>query len=1326
MRNTVLFVCLLIFSFSFMLISQAHTQTIWAETFGWNATTWQFDENWGHNPENGGEIKFTAIPQITNFSQAAMSSNMALPAGPKILSIEQSFCDAPTDIDEILEILFIHDNTETVIWTWDTVTNDNWGPGVLEVNISDVDFDQGKVVLRASGSDNTNLESWKVLDMSIAFNFTNNCALSEFSAPAYLHQGSEGTWTATLSNIGQEATPQITVHLQDADGQSLAETTVDPIAAGSSTDVSINWVCPDDFAGNHALQLVADINDDYALDNETAFLNTTCVPAQTDEIFVGDVANFALDAGIHPTHVGRENCICQTMYYPNEIGTGGYIYGLTYYYNFAVTCPDLPFEIYVGETDAPDATGVPIPADQLHEVFNGTLTIPAGNGELFVPFDEPYFYTGRNFVTLTYRDDDEIFGNFSSAPCEFYYNIDTVLRSQLFYNYLEPALDPNNFPQGCTDFDYPHTQFLLDSSICGSISGVVRNTMNGRIENVTVTLENMNVSTKTDEQGNYSFSYLPAGTHMVTVSHPEYQNLTAQEITINAGSAGNQDFVITPRTSVMVNGRVIGNNTNQAGILGAQVVIHGTTMHGPALTDDNGTFAIDHVWADDTYQLRIIALGYQTYEEEITIQNNTLDLGDVMLSELTAPVQSLQRQISPDETSVTLSWQAPALLPCDEITENFESCDSIPDGWYSQGINTFLPTFPIAEHWIANQYSCYDYTPFEQQQVGLWWSHFHQDEWLMTPSFYCGLGAMLNFWSVVYEGSQYGDHFYVKISKDYGYTWDTLWDATELTGNGWNLYDYPYSIDLSEYNGSYVMLAFHAAEPEGYPAALPDGGLFHIWLIDNLSICSEGTTVQFDANDLVAKSTSTGTQGNRPVPSTRIQKEGAIRRIINRPASRELQEYAIYRLLACDEENPDAWTHLGDTTDLNFEDTTFGQLTPNIYRYAVQAIYSAGIMSESQFSEPCYHQMEVTISGRVTDAYSTSGLSGVTVQAGGVTTTTDNMGNYYLELLAGSYTVEYLHPNYTYHRETGEIPIGGAATLDVAIYPHESAFFDDFESYADFSISNDRWLYLDIDEAENLGIGNVTYPHRLDPFAFMTFNPWQTDPPVNTAFGMTPVSGHKVSASFQAGNAVNDNWMISPEITLGQESVLSFWAKSYADYFALDRFNVAVSTTGTSPEDFTLLNTDGPIEAPVEWNLYRFVLNQYEGQTIRFAIQAISENSFIFMVDDVNLDTHIPTSSGAIPGIPAKTAIAGNYPNPFNPSTAIQFSLNTPATVALDVYNARGQKVRQLLKDEIEAGMHSVVWDGTDTENNACASGMYFVRLKTQRTTDVRKIMLIK
>jgi hypothetical protein len=225
---------------------------------------------------------------------------------------------------------------------------------------------------------------------------------------------------------------------------------------------------------------------------------------------------------------------------------------------------------------------------------------------------------------------------------------------------------------------------------------------------------------------------------------------------------------------------------------------------------------------------------------------------------------------------------------------------------------------------------------------------------------------------------------------------------------------------------------------------------------------------------------------------------------------------------------------------------------------------------------------------------------------------------------------------------------------------------------------------------------------------------------------MTPVSGHKVSASFQAGNAVNDNWMISPEIALGQESVLSFWAKSYADYFALDRFNVAVSTTGTSPEDFTLLNTDGPIEAPVEWNLYRFVLNQYEGQTIRFAIQAISENSFIFMVDDVNVDTHIPTSSGAIPGIPAKTAIAGNYPNPFNPSTAIQFSLNTPATVALDVYNARGQKVRQLVKDQLDAGNHSVVWNGADSEENACASGIYFVKLKTQRTTDVRKIMLIK
>ena len=49
------------------------------------------------------------------------------------------------------------------------------------------------------------------------------------------------------------------------------------------------------------------------------------------------------------------------------------------------------------------------------------------------------------------------------------------------------------------------------------------------------------------------------------------------------------------------------------------------------------------------------------------------------------------------------------------------------------------------------------------------------------------------------KDSTYLDHYYVKVSTDGGTTWTVVWDASTLTGDAWNYYDYPYSIDLSAF-----------------------------------------------------------------------------------------------------------------------------------------------------------------------------------------------------------------------------------------------------------------------------------------------------------------------------------------------------------------------------------------------------------------------------------------------------------------------------------------------------------------------------------------------
>ncbi|MCC7431090.1 S8 family serine peptidase [bacterium] len=86
-----------------------------------------------------------------------------------------------------------------------------------------------------------------------------------------------------------------------------------------------------------------------------------------------------------------------------------------------------------------------------------------------------------------------------------------------------------------------------------------------------------------------------------------------------------------------------------------------------------------------------------------------------------------------------------------------------------------------------------------------------------------------------------------------------------------------------------------------------------------------------------------------------------------------------------------------------------------------------------------------------------------------------------------------------------------------------------------------------------------------------------------------------------------------------------------------------------------------------------------------------------------------------------------NFPNPFNPTTKISFSLPKATQVNISVFNTLGQLVKTLASQKLQAGNnHEVVWNGTDESGNAVSSGVYFYQLKTTDFTDTKKMILLK
>jgi hypothetical protein len=89
--------------------------------------------------------------------------------------------------------------------------------------------------------------------------------------------------------------------------------------------------------------------------------------------------------------------------------------------------------------------------------------------------------------------------------------------------------------------------------------------------------------------------------------------------------------------------------------------------------------------------------------------------------------------------------------------------------------------------------------------------------------------------------------------------------------------------------------------------------------------------------------------------------------------------------------------------------------------------------------------------------------------------------------------------------------------------------------------------------------------------------------------------------------------------------------------------------------------------------------------------------------------------------LPNGWSLAQNYPNPFNPATEIQFALPEASDVRLTVYNVLGQTVATLVNGHVEAGDHTVTWDGS-----AAASGVYLYRLEAGTYSEAKKMLLLK
>lgn len=135
----------------------------------------------------------------------------------------------------------------------------------------------------------------------------------------------------------------------------------------------------------------------------------------------------------------------------------------------------------------------------------------------------------------------------------------------------------------------------------------------------------------------------------------------------------------------------------------------------------------------------------------------------------------------------------------------------------------------------------------------------------------------------------------------------------------------------------------------------------------------------------------------------------------------------------------------------------------------------------------------------------------------------------------------------------------------------------------------------------------------------------------------------------------------------------------------------------------------------------------FSGSSIVYPDYKESTHSLLITYYDFNDWGEVFLETSATEGIetPVRSKLLGSFPNPFNPSTTILYSLTEFAQASLVIYDLKGRVIRSLVSEFQYPGNYGQSWDGTDSDGESVPSGVYFASLHTRNQTHTTKLVFL-
>ncbi|MFA7543206.1 MAG: choice-of-anchor D domain-containing protein, partial [Candidatus Cloacimonadaceae bacterium] len=354
-----------------------------------------------------------------------------------------------------------------------------------------------------------------------------------------------------------------------------------------------------------------------------------------------------------PLDFWYRNSLYETIYTQDELGNFvGMVTGLKLYTNFSTAVSNNPVKLWLGSTTLTNLSASWIPATQLELVYDGTMNFPSGDNVISFTFPEPYMHLdGGNLVLMAHRPMEEYY----SSTNYFKTSIGNANRARNDYS-DSTTLDPMNPASGSLTANYPKITFVVIPGGVGHINGTVLGPDSQPLPGVTVTLDGRPVSVQTNQQGFFAIpNQLPGNYSLTFTKHTYVTQVINFELEEDETEIVDITMQFMPR--VTVSGTILASDT-AAGIAGANIRFTGyETFMGTSTA--NGTFTMPNVFANQSYNYVISAVGYVSTTGELNLGAANHNMGNITLAEVAYAPNTVSAELSPTYDAVSLSWNAP-------------------------------------------------------------------------------------------------------------------------------------------------------------------------------------------------------------------------------------------------------------------------------------------------------------------------------------------------------------------------------------------------------------------------------------------------------------------------------------------------------------------------------------------------------------------------------------------------------------------------------------------------------------------------------------------